>query len=196
MDKSSRLDISLEAQREAWNRWNATIRAKQIGKITERHAQLVEGEIARIGRQGLSIIEIGCGTGWMCDRLRKFGSVTGVDLSDEVLAQSRLKWPGIEFIAGDFMTLDLPAARFDVVVAMDTLSHFADQAGFMERIARLLIPGGLFIVVTQNRPVLERWSAIPGPQPNRPGPTGSSSTSFSMGGKPDFETVYRRPMKR
>jgi len=39
-------------------------------------------------------------------------------------------------------------------------------------------------------------SAIPGPQPNRPGPTGSSSTSFSMGGKPDFETVYRRGMKK
>ena len=39
-------------------------------------------------------------------------------------------------------------------------------------------------------------SSIPGPQPNRPGPTGSSSTSLTMGGKPDFETVYRRPMKR
>lgn len=39
-------------------------------------------------------------------------------------------------------------------------------------------------------------SAIPGPQPNRPGPTGSSSTSLTMGGKPDFETVYRRPLKK
>jgi len=36
-------------------------------------------------------------------------------------------------------------------------------------------------------------SAIPGPQPNRPGPTSSSSTTFSTGGKPDFVTVYRRP---
>ena len=36
-------------------------------------------------------------------------------------------------------------------------------------------------------------SAIPGPTPNRPGPTSSSGTSYSMGGKPDFETVYRRP---
>ena len=35
-------------------------------------------------------------------------------------------------------------------------------------------------------------SAIPGP-PNHPGPTTSSSTSYSIGGKPDFETVYRRP---
>ena len=36
-------------------------------------------------------------------------------------------------------------------------------------------------------------SAIPGPQPNRPGPTSSSSTNYTIGGKPDFETVYRRP---
>jgi hypothetical protein len=36
-------------------------------------------------------------------------------------------------------------------------------------------------------------SAIPGPNPTRPGPTSSSSTSYSIGGKPDFETVYRRP---
>lgn len=38
-------------------------------------------------------------------------------------------------------------------------------------------------------------SAIPGPQPNRPGVTSSTSTNYVMGGKPDFETVYRRPMK-
>lgn len=39
-------------------------------------------------------------------------------------------------------------------------------------------------------------SAIPGPQPNRPGgTTSSSSTSLTFGSKPDFETVYRRPVK-
>lgn len=38
-------------------------------------------------------------------------------------------------------------------------------------------------------------SAIPGPTPNRPGPTGSSGTNYSIGGKPDFETVYRRGAK-
>jgi hypothetical protein len=32
------------------------------------------------------------------------------------------------------------------------------------------------------------------PTPNRsvPGPSGSSSSSLSLGGKPDFETIYRR----
>jgi len=36
-------------------------------------------------------------------------------------------------------------------------------------------------------------SAIPGPQPSGPGSTTSTSTSYSIGGKPDFETIYRRP---
>jgi hypothetical protein len=36
-------------------------------------------------------------------------------------------------------------------------------------------------------------SAIPGPPSVRPGPTSSTSTSYGVGGKPDFETVYRRP---
>jgi hypothetical protein len=39
-------------------------------------------------------------------------------------------------------------------------------------------------------------SAIPGPQPNRPGATSSSSTSMTFGSKPDFEVVYRRPPKK
>jgi hypothetical protein len=48
---------------------------------------------------------------------------------------------------------------------------------------------------TQSDSNADPRSAIPGPTPNRPGPTGSSSTNYSFGGKPDFETVYRRPAK-
>jgi hypothetical protein len=36
-------------------------------------------------------------------------------------------------------------------------------------------------------------STIPGPKGNGPGTTTSSSTGYSFGSKPDFETVYRRP---
>lgn len=167
MDKSSRLDIPLEDQRQAWNKWNATVRAKALGKITERHARIVDDSISALGRNDLKLIEIGCGTGWLCERLRKHGKVTGVDLSDEVLQQARLKAPDIDYRAGDFMTLDLPEGAFDVALTLDTLSHFADQAGFIARVGKLVKPGGLLIVVTQNRPVLERWSAIPGPQPGQ-----------------------------
>ena len=33
----------------------------------------------------------------------------------------------------------------------------------------------------------------PGPYQNAPGPSSSTSTTVSIGSKPDFETIYRRP---
>jgi 2-polyprenyl-3-methyl-5-hydroxy-6-metoxy-1,4-benzoquinol methylase len=52
-------------------------------------------------------------------------------------------------------------------VSIDTLSHFVDQPAFVARIASLLKPGGALIIGTQNGPVLERWRAVPGPQPGQ-----------------------------
>ena len=54
-----------------------------------------------------TIIDIGCGTGWVCDRLTEFADVTGTDLADDVLSRSQQKYPNVKFIAGDFSSLDL-----------------------------------------------------------------------------------------
>lgn len=167
--KNSNLNvpISLEAQRAAWNRWNSDVREKHVNSISQRQAALVVENIASLGRTDLRIIEIGCGTGWMCEKLTQFGSVTGIDLSDEVLARAQNRYGSVTFVAGDFMSLGLEAASFDVVVTLETLSHFADQERFVFEAARLLVPGGSIVIATQNRPVLERWSEIPGPQPGQ-----------------------------
>ncbi|MCW5632275.1 MAG: class I SAM-dependent methyltransferase [Rubrivivax sp.] len=165
MSKSSPLDIPLEAQRVAWNRWNTEVREKRVSDISLRQAEVIEASIAGLGRCDLEIIELGCGTGWMCERLQRFGRVTGVDLSDEVVARARLRTPGINYVAGDFMTVDLPKAHFDCVVTLDTLSHFADQAAFVARAASMLVADGMFLAATQNRFVFERWSAVSGPNP-------------------------------
>jgi hypothetical protein len=36
-------------------------------------------------------------------------------------------------------------------------------------------------------------AVIPSPHQGNPGPSTSTSTNLSMGSKPDFETIYRRP---
>jgi 2-polyprenyl-3-methyl-5-hydroxy-6-metoxy-1,4-benzoquinol methylase len=75
--------------------------------------------------------------------------------------------PDVTFVAGDFMALDFPAERFDVVITLEVLSHVADQEAFVDKLARLLKPGGLLILATQNRPVLEKYNSIPAPQPGQ-----------------------------
>jgi 2-polyprenyl-3-methyl-5-hydroxy-6-metoxy-1,4-benzoquinol methylase len=97
--------------------------------------------------------------------LKQFGCVTANDLSDEVLARARVRVPQVHFIAGDFMSLRFEPGAYDVVVAVEVLSHVADQPGFVAKAARLLRPGGLFMLATQNRPVLERFNSRPPPSP-------------------------------
>jgi len=164
VDKSSRRDIALEEQRQAWNQWNSQVlhgNARALREWAEIETQLKISE-----RHNLRILEVGCGAGWLAERLMKYGAVTATDLSDEVLEAKR-RLPAIDFRKGDFFQLELPTNSFDVVVTQHVLAHVSDQPAFITRIADLLVEGGRIIIVTQNRPVLERWSAIPGPYPGQ-----------------------------
>lgn len=165
MDKSSVGDVPLAQQREAWNRWNAHAREVSVGPISRRQADEMLGWLDAAGVRAAEILDVGCGTGWMCERLLPYGSVTGIDLAHEVLDRARARLPQVRFLAGDLDSLDLPRGGFDVVVSLEVLAHVADQPRFLQRIAALLRPGGLLLLATQNRPVLERWSEIGAPIP-------------------------------
>jgi SAM-dependent methyltransferase len=167
MDKSSRIDIPLDEQRHAWNKWNAAARETRISSSSERQAQLTEQWIAASGSASLRIIDVGCGAGWTCNRLAKYGSVTGIDLADEVIERARARYRHIQFVSGDLFSLPLPISSFDVAVSLEVLSHVADQSAFIARLATILKPGGMLILATQNRPVLERCAEIGGPIPGQ-----------------------------
>lgn len=166
MDKSTRLDIPIEEQRRAWNRWNEATREVRLGRVSELQSAAVLRWMALLGKRDLRIIDIGCGTGWMSERLAPFGHVTATDLADQVLQRARARAPHINFVSGDFMQLPFERESFDVAVSLEVLSHVADQVAFMRRVADLLRPGGYFMLATQNRYVLERWSEI---APSTPG---------------------------
>lgn len=151
---------ALEVQQAFWNRWNSLFVQNQRGPTSQRQAEVVLGWLDRWRRRDLDILEVGCGSGWMCSRLAAYGRVTGTDLSDEVLSVAQQKWPEVSFVAGDFMTMPLPEAAYDAVVTLEVLSHVPDQADFFRRIARSLRPGGQLMIATQNRFVLERWAEV------------------------------------
>lgn len=166
MDKSSRLDIAIEDQRQAWNRWNESTREVKLGIVSELQSASVLRWMTALGRNDLRIIDVGCGTGWMSERLAPFGQVIATDLADEVLQRARARAPYVQFLSGDFMQLPFEPECFDVAVSLEVLSHVADQPAFVRRVADLLRPDGYFMLATQNRYVLERWSAI---APSAPG---------------------------
>lgn len=159
--------IPMEAQQRFWNEWNAAARERQLEPVCTDQAEIITGWLRGFGRHDLDILDAGCGTGWLCERLRPFGAVTGTDLSHEILDRARMRLPDVRFVAGDFMTLDFGGNTFDVVTTLEVLSHVADQPAFIAKLAHHLKPGGDLMLATQNRPVLERYNRIAPPKPGQ-----------------------------
>jgi SAM-dependent methyltransferase len=150
-------NASTPDQTAVWNAWNATHREESRGQISLEQADVIQGWLTELpGPQRRRILEVGCGTGWMSDRLSAFGRVTGIDLANEVVERARARYSRVTFIVGDFLTANLPTGGFDVVVSLETMAHVEDQAAFLDRVVALLRPGGTLMLATQNRPVMER----------------------------------------
>jgi len=121
-----------DLQRQFWNRWNSTYREREVSNVSLRQAEVVTGWLERLNRRDLTILEVGCGSAWFCPQLTRYGAVTGTDLSDEVLERARERVPAARFVSGDFMELAFEDGSYDVVVALEVLSHVADQRTFVQ----------------------------------------------------------------
>jgi 2-polyprenyl-3-methyl-5-hydroxy-6-metoxy-1,4-benzoquinol methylase len=157
----------ISLQQSFWNGWNATHTKEAVDRVSARQAEVVCAWLDALGRRDLDIIEVGCGAGWLCPQLMRFGRLTATDLSDEVLARMEHRLPEVTFVPGDFMDLDFGPTAFDVVVTLEVLSHVADQPAFIRKLASHLRTGGHLMMATQNRFVLQHFNHIPPPAPGQ-----------------------------
>ncbi|MCI0854653.1 MAG: class I SAM-dependent methyltransferase, partial [Chloroflexi bacterium] len=116
----------------------------------EAECDLIEQVVRRYGSgKFVSVLDLGCGTGGHSLPLSQRGyAVTGVDLSEPMLAQARLKANDVNFVQGDVRELDL-GRRYDVVLMMFAVLGYQTSDEDLERalgtVARHLDRGGLFI---------------------------------------------------
>ncbi len=83
------MDKSIQAQRDYWSSWNSTNRESHVSDTGVDQREVILRWLQRLGRTDLDIIEVGCGTGWLCPSLANFGKVTGTDLCDEVISRAQ-----------------------------------------------------------------------------------------------------------
>jgi SAM-dependent methyltransferase len=114
---------------------------------TPRAARVIDA-IERYRPGAASLVELGCGTGSVLERLTGVPTLVGLDLSPEMLAIAAGKVPTAELVEGDLSSFSL-GRRFDVVVCVfDTLNHlltFDAWLSAFDAVAAHLAAGGLFI---------------------------------------------------
>jgi SAM-dependent methyltransferase len=97
---------------------------------------------------GTRVLELGCGNGLPSTKAlaRRF-VVTGVDISEAQVEAARHNVPEASFIQADMAQVGFPPGSFDGVTAFYAISHLPrDEHGrLFQRIARWLVPGGLFL---------------------------------------------------
>ena len=119
----------------------------------------------RIGPEPCSVLDLGCGAGFLSNYLAARGHrVRGLDADAESLAVARAydRTGTAQYQRGDACALPYPDASFDVVCAMDLLEHVEDPARLVAEASRVLAPGGVFFFHTFNRTWLAKLIVIDG----------------------------------
>ncbi len=107
---------------------------------------------------GLSVLDVGCGGGLVCEPMARLGAdVTGID-GDAVaidIARDHSAMMGLDIAYKNTTTTDLindnTNTKYDVVLALEIIEHIDDQAAFVADCAKLCKAGGLVIFSTLNR---------------------------------------------
>ena len=96
------------------------------------------------------VLEVGGGEGELAERMQRelAATVTFVDLSPRMVELARAR--GVDAQEGDVQRLPFADGSFDTVVSAWMLYHVPDLDAGLGEIARVLVPGGALIAVTNS----------------------------------------------
>ena len=108
---------------------------------------------------GRRLIEIGAGYGRLADLYSGYDEVVFFDYALSQLRQAHELWgdvapggrPRYVYVAGDFYNLPFASGLFDTVTTVRTIHHAADAPAVLQGVARILAPGGTFVLEFANK---------------------------------------------
>jgi len=151
--------------RHAEDWWNPQGALRPLHKLNPARLEYVRDQVcghfkrktgARDVLKGLSVLDIGCGGGLLCEPLARLGAqVTGLDASAEAIKVARTHAEKatleVNYICGSVEDFAQTSGKYDVITALEILEHVADIESFLKSVARLLKPNGILLLSTVNR---------------------------------------------
>lgn len=111
----------------------------------------MKGKIKK--RDGMTIVDMGCGTGVFTSFLSEeypHAHIIGLDIAKGCIKRAKVDYPDLDFVAGDVEKTKFKKGSFDVVWYSGILHHFLDFSKVAKEAFRILKPGGLFFSYDPN----------------------------------------------
>ncbi|MDQ3037990.1 MAG: class I SAM-dependent methyltransferase [Myxococcota bacterium] len=109
----------------------------------------LESDIVLEHAAGARVLEVGCGTGLVLERIAPFAAhAVGVDLSAGMIAKAHAR--GLDVVRGSATALPFADASFDVVYSFKVLAHVPAIERALAEIARVTKPGGHMLLEFYN----------------------------------------------
>ena len=102
---------------------------------------------------GMSILDLGCGTGVLFDMLRRRvgpkGLVTGVDFSIRMAQQAHRNFPfvNVTVVDADASSLPFHDSCYDMIVSFSAFPHFVHKELAVKEAGRVLNPGAPLYII-------------------------------------------------
>ncbi len=179
----------IEGQRQDWNRvaggWEKWDRFFDEQMACLNHRLVADARL----RAGLRVLDLGSGTGYPAllgaQTVGPSGSVTGIDLAEQMLEVARrkassLSLANVTFRTGDVTALPFDANSFDAVTSRFCLMFLPEIPKAAAEIARVLKPGGWVAAAVWSAPeknpsiglsmaAIKQVIELPPPDPAAPG---------------------------
>lgn len=124
------------------NDWNTSLYDEKHSFVWQRGADLLPLLDPKPGER---ILDLGCGTGHLSDRIAQSGAIVlGIDSSPQMIAQARECYPQLNFEVVDGEHLPY-YAEFDAVFSNAALHWMTQPERVIEGLWRSIKPGGRFV---------------------------------------------------
>lgn len=153
--------------RNEFNRWAAAGRGEEM----ENHhlpITLPVLEMMQIEPQD-AILDLGCGSGWLCRRLARQateGHVVGVDLSAQMVRRARSlssEYPNLKFLEGAADRIPCREGAFTKLISVESAYYWTHPGSGIQEAFRVLAPkGSAWILInyyTEN-PHSHQWGSV------------------------------------
>ena len=113
--------------------------------------RLSEYIISKVSKKAESILDVGCGNGWVAKEfIPKGKEVVSLDISLTNPAKAKKLYPGEKHfpVTADSFYLPFNDGSFDCVVASEIIEHVFDLAKFVKELFRVVKKGGQLIITT------------------------------------------------